>query len=98
MLVHLRLVGTVDEAVKLWLSHLEEVVYEADNLMDEIRYHRLRHKVHHGKKMLHKVCDFFSKLEMSKKIKEIRKNLDEIKADKITVDVLTKREMSAHST
>ncbi|XP_024017734.1 putative disease resistance protein RGA4 [Morus notabilis] len=76
--------------VKVWLESLEDVIYDADNLVDEFRYQQLRRKVLFGKKRAKKVRIFFSRsnqlafrVKMANKIKQIREKLDEIKANQV---------------
>lgn len=76
--------------VKDWLQKLEEVVYEADNLVDEFHTEALRRIMTPGNnQMAKKVRVFFSssnqlafRVKMGNKIKGIREMLDEIRANK----------------
>ncbi|KAL2454129.1 putative disease resistance RPP13-like protein 1 [Abeliophyllum distichum] len=49
-----------EEVVKLWLKKLEDVAYDADNVLDEIKYENLRRKVQIQNQMKPKVCLYFS--------------------------------------
>ncbi|KAL2530933.1 putative disease resistance RPP13-like protein 1 [Forsythia ovata] len=80
-----------DEAVKLWLKKLEDVAYDADDVLDEIKYENLRRTVQIRNQMKPKVCLYFSFYtplaflwKMAHKIKNINVNLKRIndKADR----------------
>ncbi|WRX29261.1 NB-ARC - like 10 [Theobroma cacao] len=74
-----------DRALKNWILRLEDVVYDADDLLDEFDYEILRQKVlDRGQ-----VSKFFSSsnplafgLKMRHRIKEIRERLNAVAADK----------------
>ncbi|KAL2530424.1 Disease resistance protein (CC-NBS-LRR class) family [Forsythia ovata] len=73
------------EAVKLWLKDLEDVAYDADNVLDEIKYENLRRKVQIQNQMKPKVCLYFSfytplafRWKMAHKINNINVNLKRI--------------------
>ena len=75
--------------VKAWLSRLEDVVYEADDLMDEISTEALRREVMGGSDMAKEVRTFFSssnrlafRSKMGHKIKAIKKRLAAIRDDR----------------
>lgn len=68
--------------VKTWLGRLEDVVYEADDLMDEISSEALRRESMTGSEIAKAVCTFFStsnqfafRLKMKGKIEAIKKRL-----------------------
>ena len=46
------------DSVRMWVDDLQHLVYQADDLLDEIVYEDLRQKVQ--KRKTKKVCDFFS--------------------------------------
>ncbi|KAL0396208.1 UNVERIFIED_CONTAM: putative disease resistance protein RGA4 [Sesamum calycinum] len=48
-----------EEAAKLWLKNLENIAYEADDLLDEFNYEIIRRKVEIKNQMKRKVCFFF---------------------------------------
>ncbi|KAK4409458.1 putative disease resistance protein RGA3 [Sesamum angolense] len=48
-----------EEAAKLWLKDLENIAYEADNLLDEFNYEIIRRQVEIKNQMKRKVCFFF---------------------------------------
>ncbi|XP_021288426.1 putative disease resistance protein RGA1 [Herrania umbratica] len=70
--------------VKNWVIRLQDIVYDADDLLDEADYEILRHKV----RARGQVRKFFSSsnplaysLKMGHRIKEIRERLDTVAAD-----------------
>ena len=70
-----------DESVKLWLQMLEDVAYEADDVLDEFAYENLRQKIEVGNQMKRKVRDICSTsnpglfhLPMADKIKAIQES------------------------
>ncbi|KAL2506796.1 putative disease resistance protein RGA3 [Abeliophyllum distichum] len=74
-----------DEAVKLWLQNLEDVAYDADNVLDQIKYENLRRTVQIPNQMKPKVCLYFSfytplafRWNMAHKINNINVNLKRI--------------------
>ncbi|KAL2530511.1 putative disease resistance RPP13-like protein 1 [Forsythia ovata] len=74
-----------DEAVKLWLKKLEDVAYDADYVLDEIKYENLRRTVQIQNQMKPKVCLYFSfyspmafRWNMAHKINNINVNLKRI--------------------
>ncbi|KAJ9158798.1 hypothetical protein P3X46_024344 [Hevea brasiliensis] len=75
--------------VKGWLEKLQEVVYDADDLLDDFATEALRRQVMTGNRMAKEVSLFFSSsnwlvygFNMCHKIKAIRERLHEIDADK----------------
>ncbi|KAL2530452.1 putative disease resistance RPP13-like protein 1 [Forsythia ovata] len=74
-----------DGDVELWLKNLEDVAYDADNVLDEIKYENLRRKVQIQNQMKPKVCLYFSfysslafRWKMAHKISNINVNLKKI--------------------
>ncbi|KAL2517735.1 putative disease resistance RPP13-like protein 1 [Abeliophyllum distichum] len=71
-----------ENVVKLWLEKLENVAYDADNVLDENKYEYLRRKVQIQNQMKSKVCLCFSFLafrwNMAHKIKNINIKLKSI--------------------
>ncbi|XP_021625054.2 putative disease resistance protein RGA4 [Manihot esculenta] len=72
-------------AVKDWIRRLKEVVYDADDLLDDVATEGLRRKVEGQGRAVRKVCDFFSssnqiafRFKMSHRIKDVRERLDEV--------------------
>ncbi|XP_057781735.1 putative disease resistance protein RGA4 isoform X2 [Salvia miltiorrhiza] len=75
--------GTITgEDVKSWLKKLEDVAFDADNVLDEINYHILYKQIKPKKA---KVLSFFNHIprsrKMALKIKKMRENLDCINKD-----------------
>ncbi|XP_022761323.1 disease resistance protein RGA2-like [Durio zibethinus] len=68
----------VDGLVKVWLRQLEDIAYEADDVLDELDYEDLRSKVDTRKRR--KVSNIFSffKNPMAEKVKKINLRMDEI--------------------
>nr|POE86894.1 putative disease resistance protein rga3 [Quercus suber] len=71
-----------DESVKLWLQKLEDVAYEADDVLDEFAYENLRQKIEVGNNRKRKVRDicstsnpFLFRTKMAKKIKAVQEKL-----------------------
>ena len=71
-----------DESVKLWLQMLEDVAYEADDVLDEFAYESLRQRIEVGNQRKRKVRDICStsnpglfRLPMADKIKAIQESL-----------------------
>uniref|UniRef100_A0A2N9HVG7 Disease resistance protein RGA3 n=1 Tax=Fagus sylvatica TaxID=28930 RepID=A0A2N9HVG7_FAGSY len=78
----------LNNAIKNWLGRLKEVVFEADDLLDDFSTEALRCEAMTQNKKAKKVRIFFSKsnqlaygLKMGHKIKAIREKLDAIEAD-----------------
>ncbi|KAL2530504.1 putative disease resistance RPP13-like protein 1 [Forsythia ovata] len=74
-----------DDAVKLWLKKLEDVAYDAEYVLDEIKYENLRRTVQIRNQMKPKVCLYFSfyspmafRWNMAHKINIINVNLKRI--------------------
>ncbi|KAI6693465.1 hypothetical protein NL676_021175 [Syzygium grande] len=75
--------------VKLWLARLKDVLYDVQDLLDDVATEDLRRKVTPGNKMSKAVRVFFSKSnqpahrrKVAKEIQELRKRLDRIKKDR----------------
>ena len=72
------------ESLKLWVTKLEDIVFEADVLLDVLAYEDVRHKVESGKGTMVRNFVSFSKnplafrLKMANKITIIAKKLDEL--------------------
>ncbi|XP_047959556.1 disease resistance protein RGA2-like [Salvia hispanica] len=72
-------------AVKSWLRKLEDVAFDADNVLDELNYHLLSKRIKSIKPMKEKVLSCFSSLSyiahprnIALKIQEINENLESI--------------------
>ncbi|KAB1214466.1 putative disease resistance protein RGA4 [Morella rubra] len=79
-----------NHAVKDWLGKLKDVIYDADDLLDDFSTEVLRREVMMRNKKAKEVRIFFSKsnqlahgLKMGHKIKAVRERLDAIAADRI---------------
>ncbi|XP_048133559.1 putative disease resistance protein RGA3 [Rhodamnia argentea] len=75
--------------VKLWLKRLKDVLYDVQDLLDDVATEDLRRKVTPGNEMSKAVRFFFSKsnqlahrVKVTNKIQELRKKLDRIKNDR----------------
>ncbi|KAA8517961.1 hypothetical protein F0562_015435 [Nyssa sinensis] len=88
--------------VSAWLQKLKDVFYDVDDLLDEVECEALRQQVVNRGSIIRKVRHFFScsnslvfRWRMGHKIKNIRKRLDEMSAEKskfnLTVLVLDRR-------
>ncbi|CDP20611.1 unnamed protein product [Coffea canephora] len=72
--------------VQRWLKCLEEVAYDAQNVLDELHYESLRHQVESRNRHKLKVCCFFSfsninlafRWRMASKVKDIKLKLNDI--------------------
>jgi hypothetical protein len=78
-----------DHAVKDWLGKLKDVIYDADDLLDDVSIEVLRREIMTHDKKAKEVCLFFSKYNQlyyrhktAHKIKAMRKRLDAINADR----------------
>ncbi|KAB9490746.1 hypothetical protein FH972_027039 [Carpinus fangiana] len=78
-----------DRAVQRWLGRLEDVIYDADDLLEEVSTEALRRDIMTRDKKVKKVRIFFSesnqiafRFRMAREIKAIRKKLDAINADR----------------
>ncbi|GKV49786.1 hypothetical protein SLEP1_g56516 [Rubroshorea leprosula] len=74
-----------DSAVKLWLENLRDVAREAEDVLDEVVYERLKQEVQIQRQMKKKVCVFFTfsnpfifRLKMANKIKNLIASIVEI--------------------
>nr|POF24241.1 putative disease resistance rpp13-like protein 1 [Quercus suber] len=74
-----------DLSVRRWLQRLQDVAYDADDVMDELEYEILRRKVEIRNQMKRKVCFFFSfsnpiafRIKMANKVKTISDSLKKI--------------------
>ncbi|GKV49659.1 hypothetical protein SLEP1_g56398 [Rubroshorea leprosula] len=74
-----------ESAVKLWLENLRDVACEAEDVVDEVVYERLKQEARIQKQMKKKVCLFFTfsnpfifRLKMANKIKNLIASIAEI--------------------
>ncbi|KAG6395487.1 hypothetical protein SASPL_146132 [Salvia splendens] len=83
------------EAVKSWLKKLENVAFDADNVLDEFNYHHLCKQIKPIKPMKHKVLSCFSSpcvsisrsRNMALRIQEINENLEVINKEAADLDL-----------
>ncbi|XVF77598.1 hypothetical protein PTKIN_Ptkin14bG0058700 [Pterospermum kingtungense] len=73
-------------AVKNWVSRLQDVVYDAEDLLDEFQYEHLRRKVHAGSKQvrlnpLSSVNKLAFRVKMERRVKDIRERINKVAAD-----------------
>ena len=76
------------DSLKLWVNNLEDIVFEADILLNELAYEDVRRKVEIEKDRM--VCNFFSfsknslafRLKMANKTTSVAKKLDELVSTK----------------
>ncbi|XP_057990361.1 disease resistance protein RGA2-like [Hevea brasiliensis] len=93
------------DAVKIWIGRLQDIVYEAEELVDEMATHDLRGMVQGQRKVATQVLDFFCssnqiwfRLKVGHRIKDIREKLKEVENEisslnlekKIIIDVRDK--------
>ncbi|XP_027151315.1 putative disease resistance protein RGA3 [Coffea eugenioides] len=72
--------------VQRWLKCLEEVAYDAENVLDELHYESLRHQVESRNRPKRKVCCFFSfsninlafRWRMASKVRDVKLKLNGI--------------------
>ncbi|XP_030940557.1 putative disease resistance protein RGA3 [Quercus lobata] len=77
-----------DLSLRRWLQRLQDVAYDADDVMDELAYEILRRKVEIRNQMKRKVCFSFSfsnpiafRIKMANKVKNISESLKKINED-----------------
>ncbi|XVF77600.1 hypothetical protein PTKIN_Ptkin14bG0058900 [Pterospermum kingtungense] len=73
-------------AVKNWVSRLQDVVYDADDLLDEFQYEHLRRKVHAGSKQvclnpLAPLNKLAFRVKTERRVKDIRERINKVAAD-----------------
>ncbi|XP_026416794.1 putative disease resistance protein RGA4 [Papaver somniferum] len=67
-----------DEAVRLWLRRLKDVVYDADDVMDEFIYETMRSNKHRVQALVSSSNPLFFRFKMARNIRAINQKLDEI--------------------
>ncbi|XP_061369963.1 putative disease resistance protein RGA1 [Gastrolobium bilobum] len=77
-----------DAAIEHWIRRLKEVLYDADNLLDDLEIKDLRRKVNDHSKVMSKVRDFFSsenplafRSKLARKIEKIQKQFSDVAED-----------------
>ena len=65
-----------DESMRIWLTNLRDVVYDADNVLDKFSYESFLQKVQIQNQMMDQVCNF-SPCNLDK-VETIKQSLDEI--------------------
>ena len=84
-----------EESVRLWLQRIEDVAYDADDVLDDLAYELLRWKVEIQNQMKRKVCFFFSfsnpiafRFKMANKVKSIADSLKRVNDEAIGFELL----------
>ncbi|KAJ9158813.1 hypothetical protein P3X46_024359 [Hevea brasiliensis] len=97
--------SALNEQVKDWLGKLQEIVYDADDLIDDFATEALQRRVMTGNRMTKEVSLFFSSsnrlvygFKMGHKIKAIRKRLLEIDADRESFNLEVQNEERGYTT
>ncbi|CDP22221.1 unnamed protein product, partial [Coffea canephora] len=89
--------------VQRWLNSLEEVAYDADNVLDELHYESLRHQVESRNRHKLKVCCFFSfsninlafRWRMAPKVRDVKLKLEEINQEANRLELVSRLVMTA---
>ncbi|CDP21941.1 unnamed protein product [Coffea canephora] len=92
-----------DRGVQEWLKSLEEVAYDAGNVLDELNYESLRHQVESRNQHKRKVCCFFSfsninlafRWRMASKVRGIKLKLNEINQEASDLGLVGRAVMTA---
>ncbi|XP_027183555.1 putative disease resistance protein RGA3 isoform X2 [Coffea eugenioides] len=92
-----------DGAVQAWLECLEEVAYDATNVLDELKYESLRHKVESRNRHKLKVCCFFSfsninlafRWRMASKVRDIKLELSKINQEASDLGLASRSDVAA---
>nr|XP_027120469.1 putative disease resistance protein RGA3 [Coffea arabica] len=92
-----------DRVVQEWLKSLEEVAYEADNVLDELHYESLRQQVESRNRHKLKVCCFFSfsninlafRWRMASKVRDIKLKLNGIYQDAHGLGLVSREVLTA---
>ncbi|XP_075662657.1 disease resistance protein RGA2-like [Castanea sativa] len=92
-----------EESVRLWLQRLENVAYDADDVLDELAYELLRRKVEIRNQMKRKVCFFFSfsnpiafRFKMANKVKTIADSLKRVNDEAIRFGLIRAESINAN--
>ncbi|XP_027077393.1 disease resistance protein RGA2-like [Coffea arabica] len=89
--------------VQRWLRCLDEVAYDAQNVLDELHYESLRHQVESRNRHKLKVCCFFSfcninlafRWRMASKVRDIKFKLNEINQEANRLGLVSRLVMTA---
>ncbi|XP_027151299.1 putative disease resistance protein RGA3 isoform X2 [Coffea eugenioides] len=89
--------------VQRWLNSLEEVAYDADNVLDELHYESLRQQVESRNRHKLKVCCFFSfsninlafRWRMASKVRDIKLKLNGIYQDARGLGLVSREVLTA---
>ncbi|CDP19740.1 unnamed protein product [Coffea canephora] len=92
-----------DRVVQEWLKRLEEVAYDAQNVLDELHYESLRHQVESRNRPKRKVCCFFSfsninlafRWRMASKVRDINLELNKINKEANRLELVSRLVMTA---
>ncbi|XP_044500101.1 putative disease resistance protein RGA1 [Mangifera indica] len=86
-----------NQSLKVWLGKLKEVCYDVEDILDYVEVEDLRKQVVNHRSIIRKVCYFFSssnlvafRFTLGHKIKEIKKRLAKIAADKNNFNFIEK--------
>ncbi|KAL1535472.1 putative disease resistance protein RGA4 [Salvia divinorum] len=69
------------DSVKIWLRELEDVAFDADNVLDKLSYHILHKKVHKMKSSKVKVVSCFSSFNAISRRRDTAHTIKQINAD-----------------
>ncbi|XP_026429564.1 putative disease resistance protein RGA1 [Papaver somniferum] len=67
-----------DPTVRLWLRRLKDIVYDADDVMDEFTYESMRPRKHKVRDLVSSGNPLLFQFKMARKIRAINEKLDEI--------------------
>ncbi|XP_026421981.1 disease resistance protein RGA2-like [Papaver somniferum] len=88
------------DAVKIWLRELKDIIYEAEDILDEFAYETVRRKMLIQGRKRNRVKNFFSpsntlafRVKMARKVKDLNQMLDKVAKEKdmFCFDVSTQR-------
>ncbi|XP_027159054.1 putative disease resistance protein RGA3 [Coffea eugenioides] len=89
--------------VQRWLKCLDEVAYDAQNVLDELHYESLRHQVESRNRHKLKVCCFFSfsninlafRWRMASKVRDIKLELSKINQEASDLGLVSRSDVAA---
>ncbi|XP_021823747.1 putative disease resistance protein RGA1 isoform X2 [Prunus avium] len=87
------------DSIEDWVKNLKGIAQDADDVLDEINYELLRHKVELQNHIKKKVLNFFSlsnnpiafRLKMAHKIQKINASLEDLKSEASVIGLVSKR-------